>query len=182
MIPRPEVHEPADDERRGLDDSRLEAPQLPSRLRVHRDDEARLGLAASPRARRRVHHPLDDDVPDDRRARGDAASEVLAPRDLAGLRADRKELAVLGRDEDAVVGDGRRKLDVLVRLDGPEAPEGRTMAKVGGEVAARGVVPVLRPGRLLHDAPRPLLLARRLAVTNSIEDEPRTVRVFVWSW
>ena len=54
--------------------------------------------------------------------------------------------------------------------------------KVGGEVSARGVVAVLRPGRSFTTRRGRFFLPGACPVMNSIEDEPRTVLVFVWSW
>ena len=127
------------------------------RLRVPSRPRSPVETRGFPRAGCRVHHRLDDGVAHDRRARGDAASEVLPPRDRAGLRVDRRELAVLARRR-----RGCRPRTVETRCTrashGPEASERWTVLKVGGEVAARGVVAVLRPGQLLHDPARPLFL------------------------
>ena len=143
-VPRAEVEDPVDLERRGLDRPRPEAPQLASRARVHRDQEAACaGLVL--RARQRVHQRLvDDALPDGRRRRG-AAAEVLGPAVLAGLRVDGEEAALLLRDEDGAVRDRGRELEVVARAQRPQAPERRPVRERGGDVRALEVEPVRRP-------------------------------------
>jgi hypothetical protein len=102
-----------------------------------------------------VHVGLVDDALADRRRRGRAAAQALAPVDPAGLGVEREEEPLLLRQVDAPVADRRRELERVVRPDLPEPAVGRAVV-VGRDVVARDVVAVGRPG------PRVELLGRRL--------------------
>src|SRR4029078_11686996 len=158
VIPRPEVEGLADQERRRLHRAGPHAPVLLAVPRVERDHEparARLVLAA----RELVHVRLVDDAVRDRRRRGRAVLEVLRPDDLPGARVERVEAALLLRDVDLAVRDRGRELDVRVRLQLPEAVEGRAEAvPVRRQVRALHVIAVGRPLHLVQ-APGLRLLA-----------------------
>ena len=171
MVPRADVEPVAAKQRRGLERRALVAPALAPGLGVPRHDEA-VGPVLALQALDPVHVRLVDESLADRRRRGGAAPEALAPADAPGLRVEREEEALLLGDVDPSVADAGRELDRVVGVDRPQALVGRPVL-VGRDVLARVVVAVGRP------RPRVVLLRAAASasgssvVTNSSVAEPR---------
>ena len=154
-------------QRRGLERRALVAPALAPGLGVPRHDEAvRPGLALG--AHHGVHVGLVDEPLADRRRRRGAAPEALAPGDAPGLGVQREEEALLLGEVHTAVAHRWRKLEGVVCVDRPQPLVRRAML-VRGDVLARVVVPVGRPG------PRVVLLRRRL-----LPPAPRSSRTPPW--
>src|SRR4029079_19516599 len=97
-------------------------------------------------ARRRVQIRLVDDVPVERRRRGDAAMRVELPGALAVLRADREEHAGVVREEEPAVADRGWELDEALRAERPDAPERGRERDAVPEAEMLRIVAVRRPG------------------------------------
>ena len=125
VVPAAEEEAAVVQQRRGLDRRRVEAPALAAGVRVPGDDEpVRAGLVLE--ALDRVHVRLVDDALADRRRRGRAAAQALAPVDLAGL-------GVQGEEEALLLG----QIDVPVarRWAGTRACRGRRSSRCAGRAA-----------------------------------------------
>ena len=123
-VPVSEVDDVADDERRGFVRPGRAAPQDLPRGRVDRVDLAvgsGHGLVAVGMADER----LEDHVVGDRGRRPAAATRVEVPAHLAGLRVEREELALEGRQVEASEGDRGWELEQRAVAERPHPAEGR---------------------------------------------------------
>ncbi len=156
VIPRAEVHEPADDERRRLRRDR-EAPDGTAVGFPHRDHEP--GNAARPPRARGGDECLDHESVRDRRGRGRAVRELPPPAPFTCLRIHREEDALQLADEHLAVADRRGELDVPAGPQGPEPTVRRPMPE-RRQVRALLVVAVRRPRDGSHDALRGVSASR----------------------
>jgi hypothetical protein len=157
VVPGARVERLADHEWRGLEGAAPERPDQLARPGRHRRDHP--GLA--PRvtvARQGLHPGVVDDAVRDRRGRRRAVVEPALPDDLAGAMVDRKEAPALVGDVEPPVGDRRRELEHVVRLERPAQTERRLEMEVGRGMRPLHLQAVGRPGQAQDDPARTLLL------------------------
>ncbi len=155
-IPRAEVEDAADKQRRGLDRTCLEAPFRAAGPGVERHDHPAPRGGGVLRARPAVHQGDVESPARDRGRAGDAVRELPPPDDLSEPGVDGDQDAAASGKEYAVVRDHGRGLERAPRPERPEAcvrrpePERR-------EARPLDVVAVQRPGLLGELLARSLL-------------------------
>ena len=160
VVPRAGVERLADDERRRLEDPGPVPPDDLPCSRGHCGDHPRLAarVPAAGSSHERLHPGVvDDPVRNRRRGRG-AVLEAALPDGLPRPMMDGVEASALLGEIEATVGDRRRELENVARLERPAEPIGRPKLEIRRRVRSLHAQAVRRPREAEDDPTR----ARRL--------------------